>query len=98
MPGRARLPPISPITPPAVPAPRPPIVCSHGTSGHGCRSVPITPMGGTAHEECRCHPACLPATAGAIAIAAVVGQRSSSLPAQGRLLLTEFGGATEVTP
>src|SRR5499426_2703394 len=51
MPGHALLPTISPIMPPAAPAPPPPIAYSRAMGMHGCRSRPAIRMRGTAHER-----------------------------------------------
>src|SRR5262249_42783870 len=51
MPGHALLLMISPIMPPAVPAPPPPIACLRAMGMHGCRSRPAMRMRGTAHER-----------------------------------------------
>src|SRR5262247_1515851 len=51
MPGHALLLMISPIMPPAAPAPPPPIAYSRAMGMHGCRSRPAMRMRGTAHER-----------------------------------------------
>src|SRR5438093_7305678 len=51
MPGPALPPTISPIMPPAAPAPPPPIACLRAMGAHGCRSRPAIRMPGAAHER-----------------------------------------------